>query len=558
MSTLTSLGIGSGLDVESIITKLMSIERQPISQLTTKESSVKSKISAFGTLSSLVSTLKDAATTLSDPSKLAAYKATFADTSIASASTTSSAANGSYSINVKQLATAHKIASDTNFTGISQVVGEGRFTLTVGTTSTQIETGTNATLGDLRDAINQADAGVKASLVSGDNGTKLVLTASDPGKKIAVSSVQDLNGGDAGDFATLLAGFTTVGGPHKISTDAAFSGPTEQVGSGTLNITLAGTTTSVSVGANATLQDVATAINDTYDAQGGSNPRVTASIVTDSTGTHLQLLSSDQDSLISYTAIDNSGSDNLNFAKLRGYSTVGTTPQIAQKAILEIDGQTVTSDTNTVTSAINGVTLNLTKTGSTTFTVARDTSGISDAVNTFVSAYNGLNSKIKSLTAYDTANKSGSVLTGDSTVRSIANQLSAQMFGSGGSNSAIDTLSDLGISFQKDGNGAISVDSTKLNNAISSDFEAVISTLGNYGTKFKDLTNKMVASDGLISSRTDSLNNSIKDYQDRIDSLELRMTTIEKNYRSQYSALDTMVASMQQTSSYLTQQLAKL
>lgn len=275
MSTLTSLGIGSGLDVESIITKFMSIERRPISQLNSKESSVKSKISAFGTLSSLVSTLKDAATTLSDPSKLAAYKATFADTSIASASTTSSAANGTYSINVKQLATAHKVASDTNFSGVSQIVGEGRFTLTVGTTSTQIETGANATLGDLRDAINQANAGVKASLVTGDNGTKLVLTASDPGKTIAVSSVQDLNGGDAGDFATLLAGFTTVGGPHKISTDTAFSGPTEQVGSGTLNITIAGTTTAVSVGANATLQDVATAINDTYDAQGGSNPRVT-------------------------------------------------------------------------------------------------------------------------------------------------------------------------------------------------------------------------------------------------------------------------------------------
>lgn len=550
MSTLTSLGIGSGLDVDSIISQLMSVERQPISRLASKQSDVKSKISALGTLNSLVSTLKDAATTLSTPSKLASYKATFANTAIASATTTSAAAAGNYSINVKQLATAHKTASDTSFTGISQIVGEGRFTITVGTTSKQIETGANATLGDLRDAINKADAGVTASVVSSDSGTKLVLTAKDTGKNISVSGVQDLNGGDAGDFTTLLNGFTTVGGPHTVMTDNAFSGPSEKVGPGMINLTVGSTTTAIDItNANATLQDVADSIN-------GASAGVAASIVTDSAGTHLKLVADDPDKLVSYTAIDGAGSDGFDFSKLRSYSTQGTAPQIPQKAILEIDGQTITSDSNTVDQAITGVTLTLASTGNTTFEVARDTSTVKDAINTFVSAYNSLNTKIKSLTAYNSTDNTASVLTGDATARSIQNQLSSLFFNGTDQASVIDTLSDIGIEFSS--GGAISLDTEKLDDAISDNFDSVISTLGDYGTKFKDLTKAMTSTDGLITTRTDGLNKTLDDYSDRMESLELRMTAIQKRYQQQYASLDTVVASMQSTSSYLTKQLALL
>ncbi|MBS1198573.1 MAG: fliD,flbC,flaV [Proteobacteria bacterium] len=550
MSTLTSLGIGSGLDVENIITQLMSIERRPLTALDTKESSVKSKISAFGSISSALSTLKDAATTLADPSKLAGFKANFADTAIASGSATGSAAAGTYSINVKQLATAHKVASNTSFTSQSQAVGTGRFTLNVGSTATVVQTGANATLGDLRDAINNSGAGVTANLIASDSGTKLVLTAGETGKEISLSSIQDLDGGDGADFAALLNGFTTVGGPHTISGNTAFSGPTEQLGPGTLNITVGNTTTSVAIsGANATLQDVADSINT-------AGAGVTAAIVTDTTGTHLQLTSTDANKLVSYSAVDDNATDGLDFSKLRGYSTVGATPQVPQQALVEIDGQAVTSNSNTISSAIGGVTLNLVKTGNTSLTVARDTSNISTAVDTFVSAYNALNAKIKSLTAYDAANKKGSVLTGDATTRSIQNQISTMIYGDGGTANAVDTLSDLGIGFSSNGN--ISVDSSKLAKVIDSDFSAVVSTLGNYGTQFKNLTKDMISSEGILTSRTDGLSSSIKDFSRQRESLELRMTAIEKRYRTQYSSLDSMVASMQQTSSYLAKQLANL
>lgn len=550
MSTLTSLGIGSGLDVASIISQLMTIERRPLTQLDTKESSVKSKISAFGSISSALSTLKDAATTLATPSKLAGYTASFADSTVASGSATSSSTAGTYSINVKRLASAHKVSSDTSFSGMSQVVGTGSFTLNVGSKATSIETTGSATLGDLRDKINAADAGVTANLITSDSGTHLVMTAKNTGEEITVSNVQDLNTGDAGDFVALLSDFTTVGGPHTVGTTNNFSGPSEQLGAGTLNITVGSTTTAVAIaGPNATLLDIKDAINT-------AGAGVTADIVTDTNGTRLQLTSLDANQLVSYTAVDDNGADSLEFSKLRGFSTVGNEPQIAQNALVEIDGQAVTSNSNAITTAIAGVTINLGKVGTTSISVARNTSTITDAVNSFVTAYNALNSKIKSLTAYNATDKTGSILTGDSTVRTTQNQISSLMFNSGTDTAAIDTLTDLGIAFSTNGN--IAVDSSKLAEAIANDPAAVISTLGIYGTSFKTTATALTSSSGLLTSRTEGLNLSIKDFSQQRDRLDLRMTAIENRYRQQYASLDTLVSSMQQTSSYLSQQLASL
>ena len=90
MATFSSLGIGSGLDAEALVSQLMSIERKPITVLDTKESGIKAKLSSYGTLRSAIDTLKTAASVLSDANKLSAFKATPADTSIATASASAS------------------------------------------------------------------------------------------------------------------------------------------------------------------------------------------------------------------------------------------------------------------------------------------------------------------------------------------------------------------------------------------------------------------------------------------------------------------------------------
>jgi len=139
---------------------------------------------------------------------------------------------------------------------------------------------------------------------------------------------------------------------------------------------------------------------------------------------------------------------------------------------LTINGVAITSTSNTVSGAIEGVSLSLADTGTTTLTVARDTSGAKKAIQDFVTAYNTLNSNISSLTAYDPTTKQGGALLGDSTVTSIQSRIRS-LLGSVLTSSSGDytTLSQIGISFKKD--GTLNLDSTKLQSALTSNSDDV-------------------------------------------------------------------------------------
>ena len=239
--------------------------------------------------------------------------------------------------------------------------------------------------------------------------------------------------------------------------------------------------------------------------------------------------------------------------------------QAATNAVFSVNGISMTRTSNTVTDAITGITLNLVKEGgSTKLTVANNTAAVTSAVSAFVKAYNDAVSSIKMMTAYDAANKKASVLTGDSTARSIQSKLSALIGTSvSGITGGISHLSDVGINMQKD--GTLALDSSKLSTALADTSKDVSSlftqaTSGNEGIAIR--INKMlegiIGSSGLIDSRTDGINASIKDLQKRGEALQNRLVQVEKRYRAQFTALDTLVASMNQTSTYLTQQLANL
>jgi flagellar hook-associated protein 2 len=121
---------------------------------------------------------------------------------------------------------------------------------------------------------------------------------------------------------------------------------------------------------------------------------------------------------------------------------------------------------------------------------------------------------------------------------------------------AVKTLADMGVSFQTD--GTLKLDSTKFDKAASTNFSAVATALGAYGDAMKTTTTNLLGTGGVISSRTDGLNSSIKNLDKRIDALNTRLTMIEKTYRAQFTALDKTMTSMSTTSSYLTQQLSIL
>lgn len=212
---ITSTGIGSGLDIGAIVSSLTTaFGAAQTSQLTDQANTLDAQVSAYGTFTSALDTLKLALPALEDPSQLAAFSATVADKNIASATTNSDAVAGSYSLQVNNLATV-ATATSSPFAAGTQI-GTGTLTIQVGGASTAISIDTtNNTLAGIAAAINSApnNPGVSASVITTTDGSRLVLTGTQTGAANQITVTP--SGGDGG-LATL--GLTTVA-----AQDASFS-----------------------------------------------------------------------------------------------------------------------------------------------------------------------------------------------------------------------------------------------------------------------------------------------------------------------------------------------
>lgn len=227
--SITSAGLGSGIDVESLVTKLMALERAPIEQLQTKETSVKTQLSAYGTLKSSLSALQDAATALQTREQFASNTANVADATIASATVDSTVTAGSYSLEVAKLAQTEKVRS-TGYASATATIPTGTLQIDLGNFngtsftadaarhfSVTIDSSNN-TMSGLRDAINNANAGVTASLVNDGTSTRLVVSSKDTG----ANSAFKLSGLTGFDFNPAAAGSSSMLST-QIAQDAAFT-----------------------------------------------------------------------------------------------------------------------------------------------------------------------------------------------------------------------------------------------------------------------------------------------------------------------------------------------
>ena len=191
MATITSLGVGSGLDLESLVTSLMAVESKPLTALQTRAASYSSKISSLGSLKSTLSSLQTAAAAMKTATgktaltTFASYSASTADTTIATATATTGAVAGTYTLNVTQLATAQRFES-TTFSSTTDAVGTVGDTMTFDFATPDDEgnsrsvtitlDSSNNSLTGLRNAINGADMGVTATIVNGSSGPQLIFT----------------------------------------------------------------------------------------------------------------------------------------------------------------------------------------------------------------------------------------------------------------------------------------------------------------------------------------------------------------------------------------------
>jgi flagellar hook-associated protein 2 len=214
MASISSAGIGSGLDVESIVTKLMAVEKQPVVNLQTKASTIQTEISAFGSLQSSMASFRDASLALTKASTWGATAATSSDATSVGVSTSSSALTGNYAIGVKSLASAQSVASQ-SYADSSAVVGEGGLTINVGAwdvgqpgfvaraaiSAMSIPITATDTLADVRDKINAAGGGVRASIITDSSGARLVLSSASTGVSNGFS-VTGTGGGAAFSYDT--------------------------------------------------------------------------------------------------------------------------------------------------------------------------------------------------------------------------------------------------------------------------------------------------------------------------------------------------------------------
>ncbi len=316
----------------------------------------------------------------------------------------------------------------------------------------------------------------------------------------------------------------------------------------TMTIGVGGNTFTVDIGAR-TLGAIRDAINAASD-----NTGVSASIISDDAGNRLVLTADDTGSA-SELSVSYSGSDPFALATLNSdRDSSGSFTAADLDAVLTLEGQyTVTSTSNTVTDALQGVTLNLKASGSANLVVDEDIEGVTESVQSFIDAYNELRDVIDELHAGD--------LAGDSTVLSVQAQLQA-VFNTPptGLGSAYNYLSEIGITTNDAGD--LELDTSELETALLTDYDGVANLFANddqgYAYRLEAVADDLLSSGGLIESRTDGLESSVDLIDGRIESQERRLELVEERYRAQFTALDVLMGEMQATSQYLTQQLAAL
>ncbi len=332
---------------------------------------------------------------------------------------------------------------------------------------------------------------------------------------------------------------------HKLTSQDFAGTSSSTAATGTLRIDLGGNRFDVVIGAgNDSLDDIKNAINSATD-----NTGVTATVITVDSGSRLLLSSDKTGAANSVTLSDVSGS----VAATLGMSTVVA----AQDAVFTLDGNQVTSSSNTVTGAIEGVTIELkalAAAGTTeTLTVSRDTSAVKDNVQTFVDAYNDLRGMIGYLSKGD--------LQGDNTLISIQSQMRNILnTAPTGLGTSLQFLSEVGIKTSRSGD--LELDSALLNEKLTGDFNGVSELFANdsqgYAFRLKALAAGQLASDGIIDTREDGINARIGRIDTQIENFEYRMTLTEARFRAQFTALDGLLSNMRSTSNFLSQQLGSL
>jgi flagellar hook-associated protein 2 len=374
---------------------------------------------------------------------------------------------------------------------------------------------------------------------------------------------------------TATASSGAVGGSYSVSVSqlaqaqqlvsGAFnSSGTTPIGTGTLQLSLGGTSFTVSVDStNNTVGGIASAINSAT-----GNPGITATVLTGTDGDHLVLSSTQTGAANTIQVTETDGGTGL--AALTygtGNTTHYTQNAAAQDAKFSISGIPYTSSSNIVSTALGGVSLTLTgttptNTGATsaTLAVSQDTSTITTNVKAFVDAYNTLVGSLDPLGSYDSTSGTAGPMLGDPVLSGIQSQIRSTLnsFVATGS-STYNSLPSVGITTNKD--GTLSLDSAKLQSALAAAPSAVstlFSGTNGIATSLNSQITTSLSAGGLVDARGKTLVKQENALTQQSSDLDTQMAALTASLTQQYSSLNTLLSSLQTTSAYLSQQFAAL
>lgn len=450
MASISAPGLGSGLDIGSIVDELVALESLPLQQLEADERELEADLSAYGQLNSSLSSFQSAMESLGSLSKFKTFTSTSSNEAAFTASATSDAAPGSYNIEVTSLAANHKLSSSA-FADSSTVVGTGTLTISVGAESFDVAIdNTKETLAGIRTAINEAsdNTGVTATIVNADGGSYLVLTSDETGTANEIS--------------------VTVSG----------------------------------------------------DGDGNDS--------------------------------DNAGLSQLVYVS--GVTENMSEVQAATDATLTVDNTfNITSSSNTITGAIEGLTIEVDAIGTGTLALDRDDTTIEDNIQQFVDAFNDLNKTIDNLRAGQ-LEADNTLLTVETLIQNVFN---APADIAGG---AFSYLSEIGITTNDQ--GELTLDTTMLQTALDTDFDGVAQLFANepegFAYRLEAIADDLLDDNGIIDAREDGINAELEDIEERKLDLERRLELTEQRLLAEFTALDVLLAELNNTSAFLTQQLANL
>ncbi len=568
-------GVFTGLDTQSIIEKLLEVERQPLAAMQARKSTYEAKISAWGSIKSTLSSLRDALADLK-AGALIAKKADSSDTSVFTATADGSAVAGTYNVKVDRLATTQVLYSQTFTATTAEIadlstVSAQKLKLRVGGVEKEITVdASNNSLEGVRDAINASGLQVEASIVDAGfvvDSSNNTIVFSDGTTRTATLTAGTYTGEAlAAEIKRALEAANGGSDTYTVSwnaTDRKFTITNDSGNANAIDILWedAGTTAESLLGFTATDHPAiavgGSATSDT--AVGGYRLMLTAK-QTGSAGRIAVLVDEDGDGTYeeSPAETDTSGLSRLAFNPT--YATDGsvssgvanlTQSQAAVDASLMVNGLTVTRSSNTIDDVITGVTITLAgdSAGATeTLTVSLDEETIVGRINGFVSAYNDAIGLVRSLTAVKEGESS--LLSANGTARSIVDTLRATITRTFGSY----TPARLGLSHSKE--GVLSLDSEVLKGYLESDLEGVLDTFDRMAEALEDDLDHLITT--AIPARTDGLEASMERIDDDMAELERRIRLKEVSLVKQFTLLEQTVGQLQQSGDLLMQQLDSL